>query len=140
MMNEIGETKQWRPIAVGRVMTCVLGMIVQREREIRDFNETIFFRIYATLIGNDTSFDAEWKANENSSFFQANKLYKDNGFFNRDEATNFINQLQNTKTAIVKSIEKKKASWYNFCGMAIKIRVTKSSIKHVYPFIKNNPF
>lgn len=107
MMNEIGETKQWRPIAVGRVMTCVLGMIVQREREIRNFNETIFFRIYATLIGNDTSFDAEWKANENSSFFQANKLYKDNGFFNRDEATNFINQLQNTKTAIVKSIEKK---------------------------------
>ena len=63
-------------IAVGRVMTCVLGMIVKREREIREFVPTPFYRVIASLDG----FDAEWKAVEGSAYFESHLLYKENGF------------------------------------------------------------
>lgn len=76
-------------IAVGRVMTCVLGMIVKREREIRDFVVTPFYRVLASLDG----FEAEWKAVEGSAYFQSPLLYKENGFKKEESARKLIEQL-----------------------------------------------
>ena len=67
-------------VSVGRVMTCVLGMVVRREREIRNFVKTPFFRVMATVSCEGKSFDAEWHAVEGSRHYMAPYLYKDNGF------------------------------------------------------------
>lgn len=97
-------------IAVGRVMTCVLGMVVRREREIRNFVKTPFYRVVATLLlSEDKSFDAEWKAVEGSKYFESPKLYKENGFKERKDAEELINILSENKpvTMEVISIERK---------------------------------
>ena len=97
-------------IAVGRVMTCVLGMVVRREREIRNFVKTPFYRVVATLLlSEDKSFDAEWKAVEGSKYFESPKLYKENGFKERKDAEELINILSENKpvTMEVVSIERK---------------------------------
>lgn len=107
MLNEVAETQKWIPVAVGRVMTCVLGMIVQREREIRNFVETLFYRIIAHLSGDETTFDAEWKPAENPAFYAPSQLYKDSGFLKREDAEALITRLAQAKTAEVKSIERK---------------------------------
>ena len=75
-------------IAVGRVMTCVLGMVVKREREIREFVSTPFYRVVGHI--NDGMFDAEWKAVEGSKYFGSPKLYKENGFKERADAEELI--------------------------------------------------
>lgn len=97
-------------IAVGRVMTCVLGMVVRREREIRHFVKTPFYRVVATLsLSEDKNFDAEWKAVEGSKYFESPKLYKENGFKERKDAEELINILSENKpvTMEVISIERK---------------------------------
>lgn len=97
-------------IAVGRVMTCVLGMVVRREREIRNFVKTPFYRVVATLpLSEDKNFDAEWKAVESSKYFESPKLYKENGFKERKDAEELINILSENKpvTMEVISIERK---------------------------------
>ncbi len=97
-------------IAVGRVMTCVLGMVVRREREIRNFVKTPFYRVVATLLlSEDKNFDAEWKAVEGSKYFESPKLYKENGFKERKDAEELINILSENKpvTMEVVSIERK---------------------------------
>lgn len=97
-------------IAVGRVMTCVLGMVVRREREIRNFVKTPFYRVVATLpLSEDKNFDAEWKAVEGSKYFESPKLYKENGFKERKDAEELINILSENKpvTMEVISIERK---------------------------------
>ena len=76
-------------IAVGRVMTCVLGMIVKREREIREFVPTPFYRVVANLDG----FDAEWKAVEGSAYYQSHLLYKENGFLKEESGRELIGKL-----------------------------------------------
>lgn len=106
-LNDAAGTKSWKPVAVGRVMTCVLGMIVKREREIREFTETPFFKILAKVQDEDTEFEAEWKAVEGSKYYLSNVLYKDNGFLKEVEAKNFIRDLQDVDKAAVKKIEKK---------------------------------
>lgn len=88
-------------IAVGRVMTCVLGMIVRREREIRAFTPTPFYRVMAKLEG----FDAEWKAVEGSQYFESPLLYKENGFKKEEDAKNLIVQLQ-TENPVKLQVEK----------------------------------
>ncbi len=80
-------------ISVGRVMTCVLGMIVQREREIRQFQETPFFRVFALTKDEDGPIQAEWKAVEGSKYFQSPKLYKENGFREKKDAEELIREL-----------------------------------------------
>lgn len=92
-------------IAVGRVMTCVLGMIVKREREIREFVPTPFYRVTAGLF----SFDAEWKAVRGSAYDKSPLLYKDNGFKKRESAERLISQMkQNNPLELeVKKVEKK---------------------------------
>lgn len=97
-------------IAVGRVMTCVLGMVVRREREIRNFVKTPFYRVVTTLpLSEDKNFDAEWKAVEGSKYFESPKLYKENGFKERKDAEELINILSENKpvTMEVISIERK---------------------------------
>ncbi len=83
-----------RPVvAVGRVMTCVLGMVVQREREIRQFNKTPFYRIPAVFLLEDKKINAEWKAVEGSRYFNSPLLYKDNGFKKKEDAIKLISEL-----------------------------------------------
>ena len=77
-------------ISVGRVMTCVLGMIVEREREIRNFVKTKYYKIIGEFGNKDSFFEAEWKVSEESSVFQSPKLYNDTGFKKIEDANGFI--------------------------------------------------
>ncbi len=88
--------KKYLSVSVGRVMTCVLGMVVRREREIRNFVKTPFYRIMADLEKNGTTVTAEWKAVEGSVYFDSPLLYKDNGFKERKDAERFIEELKRT--------------------------------------------
>lgn len=81
-------------ISVGRVMTCVLGMVVRREREIRQFVKTPFYRIMAQLSLGEGSFEGEWKAVEGSNYFNQPMLFKDNGFLKEEDAKAFIEELK----------------------------------------------
>ncbi|NLJ96249.1 MAG: type IA DNA topoisomerase [Clostridiales bacterium] len=89
--------KKWSAISVGRVMTCVLGMVVNREREIRSFVKTPFYRVLSTFAmdkGENTGeFIGEFKAVEGSDYFNSPLLYKENGFLEREVAARLINQL-----------------------------------------------
>lgn len=93
-------------VAVGRVMTCVLGMIVKREREIRTFVPTPFYRILGHFDCQGFEVEAEWKAVKGSKYFESKKLYKDNGFLNKKDAKEFIKYLEdgsNNETIVVSS-------------------------------------
>ena len=130
-------------IAVGRVMTCVLGMVVKREREIREFESTPFYRVVAKVgkkpeeADNTTLFEAEWKAAEGSIYYQSPKLYKENGFKEREEAEKLIAYLEEplpvtlTVESITKKTEKKNppmlynlAELQNDCSRLFKISPT----------------
>jgi len=95
-------------ISVGRVMTCVLGMIVQREREIKNFVKTPYYKIIGEF-GNDgeASIKAEWKVVETSKYFESNKLYNDSGFKKESDAKQFIISLKDKK-AIIEEVKKSK--------------------------------
>ncbi len=95
MASFLGE--RYCVVSVGRVMTCVLGMIVQREREIRQFTETPFFRVFAVTRPEDGLIQAEWKAVEGSRYFQSPKLYKENGFREKKDAEELIRELTKTE-------------------------------------------
>lgn len=95
-------------VSVGRVMTCVLGMVVNREREIRDFVKTPFYRVLAGLKLNENNFQAEWKAVEGSKYFASPLLYKENGFKERKSAETLITEVLGTSLAMtIESVEKK---------------------------------
>ena len=84
---------QWSAISVGRVMTCVLGMVVRREREIRGFVKTPFYRVMSQLSAEDKSFNAEFKAVEGSDYYLSPLLYKENGFSEKPSAIKLIADL-----------------------------------------------
>ena len=108
--------------AVGRVMTCVQGMIVRREREIRQFVETPFYRVLAKCSLGNSSFEAEWRAVEGSEYFASPKLYKENGFNKEEDAKALIELMSGMKMpdnarnlslippseAVITGLEKKK--------------------------------
>ena len=94
-------------ISVGRVMTCVLGMVVSREREIRNFKKTKYYKIVGTFGKEDGNFKADWKSVEGSSTFNSPKLYNETGFKKEDDAKDFILSLKDKK-AIVKEVKKSK--------------------------------
>ena len=94
-------------ISIGRVMTCVLGMVVFREREIRNFVKTKYYKIVGEFGENDSSFKAEWKVNEKSKFFESSLLYNDTGFKKEDDAKKLISSFEGKK-AIVSEIKKSK--------------------------------
>ena len=103
LLNDAAGTRSYTAIAVGRVMTCVLGMVVIREREIRNFVETPFYRVVGSF--TDANIEAEWKAVEGSKYFESPLLYKENGFKKQESAENLIAELSG-KTAVVSSIER----------------------------------
>lgn len=94
-------------ISVGRVMTCVLGMVVSREREIRNFVKTPFYKIIGNFGEEEANFNAEWKVNEKSKMFESPKLYNDSGFKKIEDAKEFIVSLKDKK-AVVEEVKKQK--------------------------------
>lgn len=126
--------KKYQAIAVGRVMTCVLGMVVRREREIRSFVKTPFYRVISSIALEGESFDGEWRAVEGSRYFQSPYLYKENGFKKRENGEELIRFLgeQQPVTCSVEKIERKKenknppllfnlAELQNVCSKLFKI-------------------
>ncbi|TCT16318.1 DNA topoisomerase-3 [Natranaerovirga pectinivora] len=98
-------------IAVGRVMTCVLGMIVKREREIREFVKKPFYKINANFNYDGLTYEGEWKAVEGSKFFNSPLLDRDNGFNNEKDAQDFVEYLLNDNIptqSIIDKVERKK--------------------------------
>ena len=97
-------------VSVGRVMTCVLGMVVRREREIRDFVKTPFYRVLHKLEIGGHQIEGEWRAVEGSAYFMSPKLYKENGFKKKNDAQVLIDELSQPEpiTALVTEIQKKK--------------------------------
>ena len=109
---------KYQAISVGRVMTCVLGMVVRREREIRDFVKTPFYRVLGKFTLEGKAFDGEWRAVEGSRYFQSPYLYKENGFKEREKAEELLGLLNQESIqmleqepgmhVVLEKIEKKK--------------------------------
>ena len=121
-------------LSVGRVMTCVLGMVVRREREIRDFVKIPFYRLIDDISLKDQSFEAEWRAAEGSPHYGMPYLYKENGFRERERAQALEDQLSEPKpvTAEVLSVSRKQekknppllfnlAELQNVCSRMLKL-------------------
>ena len=135
-------------ISVGRVMTCVLGMVVTREREIRDFVKTPFYRVLAMLDLNGFSFEGEFRAVEGSKYFESPLLYKENGFKKEEDAKALIEYVKSAEPAdkltvfkVEKKTEKKNppllynlADLQNDCSKIFKINPdqTLSYIQELY--------
>lgn len=121
-LNDNVEGKKWTSVSVGRVMTCVLGMVVTREWEIRKFVKTPFYRVIGSFSiqgsGEETpekdtgamaAFDGEWRVSEESRYAQSPKLYKENGFKDREAAKELADSMMSgEKTAVLEKLEKKK--------------------------------
>ena len=105
MASKINEEKA--TISVGRVMTCVLGMIVSREREIRNFVKTKYYKVVGSFENVSGIFDAEWKVNEKSKLFESPLLYNESGFKKEEVAKKFIASLAG-KEAVITEIKKSK--------------------------------
>ena len=108
---------KWTVLSVGRVMTCVLGMVVRREREIRDFVKTPFYRVIGSFqIGADQphTFEGEWRAVEGSRYFASPHLYKENGFKKKEKAEELIRWLKEEEPVEAKifSVTRKKENKY----------------------------
>lgn len=121
-------------LSVGRVMTCVLGMVVRREREIRDFVKTPFYRVISNISLGEKTFEGEWRSVKGSRYFESFDLYKENGFKKREKAEELIAYLSDRQpltcavTAIEKKVEKKNppllfnlAELQNECSKRFKI-------------------
>ncbi len=108
--NYLKSNKRFTAISVGRVMTCVLGMIVRREREIRAFVKTPFYRVIVGAQLENGGFEAEWRVNEKSIYFNSLCLYKENGFKEREKAEELIRYLtlEEPYKALVNKVERKK--------------------------------
>ena len=94
-------------ISVGRVMTCVLGMVVQREREIKNFKKTPYYKIIGDFGNQNANLKAEWKVTDTSKYFESNKLYNESGFKYEKDAKEFIISLKDKK-AIIEEVKKSK--------------------------------
>ncbi len=97
-------------LSVGRVMTCVLGMVVRREREIREFVKTPFYRVISTICAGEGTFTGEWRAVEGSKYFGTPLLYKENGFRKEEDAKALIDSLNQNPplTSTITHLEKKR--------------------------------
>ncbi|MBQ7583824.1 MAG: type IA DNA topoisomerase [Lachnospiraceae bacterium] len=107
MMNEAAGTKKYAAIAVGRVMSCVLGMVVRREREIRDFTETPFYRLNALFKKGEASFNGEWKAVKGSEYFESPLLYSEKGFKEKKDAEALSDSIKEYKSGLIFKVDKK---------------------------------
>ena len=97
-------------ISVGRVMTCVLGMIVRREREIRQFVKMPFYRVLSSMVCGESTIEGEFRAGKGSAYFQSPRLYKEKGFSHKEDAKELIEKLSNPKPvqAVIEKLERKK--------------------------------
>ena len=97
-------------ISVGRLMTCVLGMVVRREREIREFVKTPFYRVISTVEAAGSSFEGEWRAVKGSKYFESFDLYKENGLKEKKKAEERVRYLSEDQPIMctVESVERKK--------------------------------
>ncbi len=110
LAKEINEERA--SISVGRVMTCVLGMVVAREREIRNFVKTKYYKLIGLFGEEESSFNAEWKVTEKSKYFESNNLYNETGFKKEEDVKELINNLKDKKgiiTELKKSKQKENA-------------------------------
>ncbi|MEE0425985.1 MAG: DNA topoisomerase [Blautia sp.] len=127
-------SSKYQAISVGRVMTCVLGMVVRREREIRSFVKTPFYRVVSSIVLEGEKFEGEWRAVEGSSYFQSPVLYKENGFKKKEDARQLIQSLSSVQplSCTVEKVERKKenknppllfnlAELQNVCSKLFKI-------------------
>ena len=105
MLNTGSNQKKHKPISVGRVMTCVLGMVVSREREIRNFSVKNFFKVLCVVSSGGSSFSLSWIDSDSSIFHGSPKLYNDNGFVDQSSAQELIDRLSGNIQ--ISSIEKK---------------------------------
>ncbi len=95
-------------VSVGRVMTCVLGMVVKREREIREFVKTPFYRVLGTFDLAGKNFEGEWRVTKGSAYEDSPLLYKENGFKKREDAEKLIGQVASCEQPVVEKVERKK--------------------------------
>lgn len=109
-LNNNFKNEKWTSVSVGRVMTCVLGMVVTREWEIRNFVKTPFYRVLGTFELEGKRFQGEWKAVEGSKYFASPALYKENGFKEKEDALVLMDSLMQPEPAesVIESVEKKK--------------------------------
>ena len=109
-LNNNFQDKKWTSVSVGRVMTCVLGMVVTREWEIRNFVKTPFYRVIGTFELEGKQFQGEWKAVEGSRYYQSPVLYKENGFKEQEQALALIDSLMQPEPvpSVIEKVEKKK--------------------------------
>lgn len=105
LAKEINEERA--SISIGRVMTCVLGMVVEREREIRNFVKTKYYKLIGKFGNENSEFSAEWKVTEESKMYNSPKLYNDNGFKKMEDLKEFIQYLKD-KEAMITEIKKQK--------------------------------
>ncbi|MBQ0060136.1 MAG: type IA DNA topoisomerase [Lachnospiraceae bacterium] len=101
---------KWSAVSAGRVMTCVLGMVVRREREIRDFVKTSFYRVLGQFDMNGTVLEGEWKSSPGSQYENSPLLYKENGFKKREDAEKLISSLKNVipQEGLIEELTRKK--------------------------------
>ena len=138
---------KYQAISVGRVMTCVLGMVVRREREIRAFVKTPFYRVMSSIALEGESFEGEWRVVEGSRYFQSPVLYKENGFKKKEDAERLIQELSMGQPLVctVEKVERKKenknppllfnlAELQNVCSKLFKISPdeTLSIVQNLY--------
>ena len=112
LLNNKAGTKKYSAIAIGRVMTCVLGMVVRREREIRNFVQTNFYKISGSFGAEGASFAGEWKSGKTGKYFESPLLYNEKGFKNKEDAEKLIAELDYSTAVVIKkdkTCEKKKA-------------------------------
>lgn len=109
-LNNNFQDKKWTSVSVGRVMTCVLGMVVTREWEIRNFVKTPFYRVLGTFELEGKRFEGEWRAVEGSRYFASPALYKENGFKEKENALALIDYLMKPQPApaSIETLEKKR--------------------------------
>lgn len=108
-------------ISVGRVMTCVLGMVVRREREIRSFVKTPFYRVLAEIDASGKTFQGEWRAVKDSRYWNSPILYKENGFKKKEDAQKLIADMEQQKPleATIEKLEKKKKRKMRLCSSTL---------------------
>ncbi len=109
-LNNNFQDKKWTSVSVGRVMTCVLGMVVKREWEIRNFKKTPFYRVIGDFSLEGKGFQGEWKAVEGSAYYESPALYKENGFKKKEDAQKLMDFLLQPEpvASVIEKVEKKK--------------------------------
>lgn len=105
--NDKIRSQKWKPINVGRVMTCVLGMVVKREREIKNFKPTSFSKVFANCSNGTYEFSADWIIDKESKYYDSPLLYDNKGFLNESDADKFLDELSADPKLIVSSVEDK---------------------------------